>query len=889
MNRILSHVARHLRTPLALACSTMCGVAAYAQPADTSKVEVTGTRILRTDAETALPVTVLNAEAIKATGQTTVAEVLRTLSFNTQGSSTPSNASTGQGVTDINLRGLGFGRTLVLVNGRRTPVDSAFFGFSVSTQFIPIGAVERIEVLRDGASAIYGSDAIGGVVNVILKERYDGITGTVQYSDPSGPGGTNQVYSITGGMTTERFSAVLAAEKRKIDPVRRADRAPMAPDPSLGFGHVSNSYPPTYRVTDYFGNGSNVAGPLTAGANCNPALVRTTPGLTLTNGSQTATTGAQTECRNPTAAKTDFGPAFDVDSVYAGGRLNLGNALSLFAEAMWVDQTSTGRSAAVAGTTTLAATNPTNPTFAATPTNLVAGVTAPRAVSAQFALPDAYGRALVMDTKIEHLALGGNWAHAAGELSFYIQNTEQTTDSAYQNAYSTAAFNSAVAAGTLNLFDTRNPVAFEPFLRTQTRLTASRLKAANLNWSSQIPGVALPGGPIRYGIGVDWRQESLSENCDPASGVTGGFCFARPTQERTVDAAYVEVVFPILKELELNYAGRQDSYDKPDIAKFTNRLTVRYQPLQQVTLRGSYAEGIRAPNLFEMNSSSGTANVAIIDRKRCNAAGGAAGNPACQTVTIVQTLKGGPDLRPEESKSSAIGLVWAPSKQFNASIDYYKVRVDNQILNISSQTVADLEALGLDLAPYSVSLTRDASGTITAITSGSANAPGFKTSGIDIEANCSIELGASGRIRSRFVATRVLDFKRPAAPGAVVYDAAGFINQPKTLFNWSNKWSLGSWSADLRWNYVGGFDARTPEQVFVSRVADQGRIGAYQTFDVSVTYQAPWKGRFTAGARNITDKQPTINRFAYGDNGFAQALADLNGRVWMLSYSQDFR
>ena len=842
-------------------------------------IQVTGTRVTRADAETALPVTIYTKEDIKATGQATIAEVLRTLTFNTQGSSTPVVASTAQGVTDINLRGLGFGRTLVLINGRRVPTDSNFFGFSVSTEFIPLGAIERIEVLRDGASSIYGSDALGGVVNIILSDRYDGVSGYLAYTDPTGAGGNTQIYGVTGGFTGNRASGVVAVEHRRIDAVRKADRDILRSDFSnLGFGFLSNSFPPTYRVTDLLGNGSNIAGPLTAASGCDPALVRTT--------------GAQTECRNPVADKTDFGPKFDVNSIYGSGRWALTNELSVFLEGMYVRQDSTGRSSPVTTSLTLTAANPNNPTRTASTANPVAGATGPRDVSVLFALPDEYERTLESESTYRNVVVGAEWKPAAGDLSFYYQDTKQYADNAYRNALNGGALRAAVAAGTANPFDTANPGSFATYVTTGTRYTESKLQAANLNWTSKVPFFELPGGAIRYGIGYDWRKESLLETCDALTGafaLSGAFCFGRPLAERKINAFYTEGVFPILSGLEFDYAGRRDDYSVPDFKKGSNRFALRYQPVKAVTLRGSYSEGVRAPNLFEISSASGLVTSTIIDSTHCAAAGGNPQSPACQPIAVQQTIKGGPDLRPEESKSKSFGVVWAPSREFNLSVDYYHVKVDDQILNIGSQTVVDLEAQGLNLASYSVSVTRDASGNITAITSGSANVPGFQTSGIDTEANFGFDLGDKGRVRSRFVFTWVKEFKRPAAPGAPIFDAVGFAGQPEKLFNWSNNWRRGVWSADLRWNYVGGYDARSPEQANVLNLADQGRIGSYQTFDLSVTYETPWKGSISVGARNITDRKPTVNRFAYGDTGFNTALADINGRVLTVFYTQRFK
>lgn len=878
-DRIVTAAAR-----LGAALAALVPAVVQAQPAAAPKetVQVTGSRLDRVEAETALPLTIITREDIQATGQTTVAEVLRTISFNTQGSSVPITGSTGQGVTDVNLRGLGFGRTLVLINGRRIPVDSAFFGFAASTMFVPIGAVERIEILREGASSVYGSDALGGVVNIILRKEFKGLEGFIEYSDPAEAGGSNQVYALTGGHSWSRGGVVMSLEHRKMERISRADRDYVRSEADLGFNYLSNSFPPTYRVTDLLGTGTNVLGPFET-AGCPAALVRTT---------QTATGVPQRECRNPVGNKTDLVPEFEVDSIYVSGRFDLGRDFGLFGELLYSRQDSAGRSNPVTLTRAMTAANPNNPTRGATPANPVAGATGPRPISVLFALPDEYTRTLTSESTYRSVVAGIDWKPALGDLTVYYQNAKQDADNVYANALRTATFNAAFDSGALNPFALGNPDRFAPYIATGTRFTESKLEAAAVSWTSTVPGLRLPGGNLGYGAGVEWRKESLIETCDALTAVfalNGAFCFQRPLAERTVKAYFVEAAAPVLKGLELGYAGRHDDYSLPDFGRTTHRFSVRYQPVSSLVLRASHSEGVRAPNLFEISSASGTATTTVIDTRRCAQAGGNPSNPACQPVSITQTIRGGPTLRPEESTSPSIGFVWSPTRNFSISVDRYRVEVDDQIANLSNQAVVNLEAQGLDLNTYGVSVTRDAGGLITAVTSGSTNVPGFRTSGYDAEAIFSFDLGAGGRIKSRAVLTWIKEFIRAPAPGAPQRDAVGYVGQPERLLNWTTHWALKRWSADVRLNYISGYDARTPEQALALNVADQGRIGAYTTWDVFVGYELPWNAKLSAGFRNAGDRKPDLNRFAYGDNGFNRALYDVEGRVLVVSYTQRFK
>ncbi|MFN5723814.1 MAG: TonB-dependent receptor plug domain-containing protein, partial [Betaproteobacteria bacterium] len=201
------------KTPLAAAVALTLGTAGYmpvasaqqnttAQASD-QRIELTGSRLRRTETEGALPVTVIDRAAIEATGQTSVAELMREVTFASFGNNKPQSGSSAQALSDVDLRGLGSNRTLVLVDGRRVS-KAPFSGSSQDLNAVPLAAVERIEILSDGASAVYGSDAIGGVVNIITRKNFNGVQ--VNY----GEGNPN----IVGGDTKE-FSALWGASSTK--------------------------------------------------------------------------------------------------------------------------------------------------------------------------------------------------------------------------------------------------------------------------------------------------------------------------------------------------------------------------------------------------------------------------------------------------------------------------------------------------------------------------------------------------------------------------------------------------------------------------------------------------------------------------------------------------
>ena len=228
---------------------------------------MTGTNIPRVQAETALPVQVITRESLEREGIQTAAQFIDRLAVNsTTGGIQISGAegNVGAGVSQASLRGLGYQRTLVLLNGRRTAVSASLSPGAVDLNTIPLAAIERIEVLTDGASAIYGSDAIAGVINFILRKDYQGAEATAYYSSPEHTGGWKQQYSASAGfgdLAQQKFNVLVTADYQKLGAVRATDR-PLS----------SSAFRPDIGVDKTVGN-SIPANVVTPAGTRNPAVV----------------------------------------------------------------------------------------------------------------------------------------------------------------------------------------------------------------------------------------------------------------------------------------------------------------------------------------------------------------------------------------------------------------------------------------------------------------------------------------------------------------------------------------------------------------------------------------------------------------------------------------
>lgn len=866
-----------------------------AEEKETAEVVVTGSRIGRATDDSSLPVTRLTAEDIALTGEARVAEVISRLPYNSQGPaliSSGSGGSTAQGSQDVNLRGLGYGRTLTLLNGRRLPPDGAAFAFSTNLNFIPMAAVDRIEVLRSGGSPVYGSDALGGVVNIVLKEDFQGGVVGVQYGDNLGVDANELTINGTFGAASENGSILVSLEKRRIDPVRTAELDAVMPDATvLGAGFISNGFPTTFMIRDIFGDGTNILSPNIASASCAANRVRSTAGVTRVNPNTSATiVYANTlECRQDAETATDFTAGSDLQSMFTRARYRVAENFSVFADVLLADFDTSSKVTPVGlSGLTMAANNPNNPTFAATPGSPRYGVTGPRVVT--FGLTAPRMTTIRIDTRQLLVAGGFEWNGARGNLAGYYHWAESESEQRTLNTFSTSAVQAAINGGTLNPFGPPESAlaAFNSASGVFLRMPTGQVKTANLSWSSTLP-VMLPGGPMRYSLGAEKRRESYvetGEGSGAAQGFSGAF-FLPANNRRDVDSMFAEILVPLSEAVELNWASRWDSYDLPDFSELSHRLAARWRVSPAVTLRASLTQGIAAPNLYFVGSGSAQLTTSVIDTRRCRQANNNPNDPRCQPTPVLQTLRGGGDVGPETADNYTAGIIWNASEALTLALDLWRVEVDDQVANLANQTVVNLEADGVNLADYSVSLERDSSGAIISLTSGAANIPGFKTDGVDIEARWRHRFGDRGRFNSSALLTWVNSFERPISPGSPVLDAVGYLNTPEWKASWTNSLTVGSVMGAVLLSYVDGFQGRTPESAFAN-VASPRSIDSFMTVDASVTWSTPWKSQLYIGMRNVFDEQPTVNRVIYGANSFDVANSSILGRMLVMRLTHDF-
>ena len=662
------------------------------------KVIVTGSNIKRIDGETASPVTILRREDIKATGANTVRQVLDTLtSFDTgtlrdDGSST----SFARGASGASMRGLGKGATLVLVNGRRVSNYAFADGGKdvfVNLDAIPADVIDRVEVLKDGASAIYGSDAMSGVINIITRDTFKGLrlSGSVERPQNVRFGGQDTVGVIGGLGDLERDGYNVYAN---LEGYKR--RGYMQSE-------IIGAYAPWHRqyVNPSFGDPSLLSFPGNlneAKSALNPTAIRQAVA-----GCPAARINSGGLCTSDLTGLTQSSDAAERLNFFSQARFKLSNELRGFAEVAysrtrtdyrslpystsagsptnWFDgNTKTSQSAAKPK---LAVGNPANP------------FSFPVGIDYRFmdnvdmwVSPSVANQYRVMAGLDGVFARGWEWQVALGRVGGDAKSRDHGAER--------TAMPAAVQSGEYKIGGPNSPELLArmfPVIGTDAKLSQDWI-------DGKISGdlMALPGGQLSFAVGGEVRRESMyvksTENVVQAQIIGRGSLFI--DGKRNLSAAFMELNAPVTKKLELNGAVRLDKADGFD-AHVSPKLGVKYVAMPQLLFRGTLAGGFRAPNIPETLGKVGLTGFfnSTLDPKRCDTATAirdilktgntndkndatTAYNSGCLT-SIPAMISSSKTLKPETSKSTTLGFVLEPTKHINVAVDYFKIERNNEI------------------------------------------------------------------------------------------------------------------------------------------------------------------------------------------------------------------
>jgi len=842
------------------------------------RVVVTGSHIAQTEIEGPLPVQVITREEIERSGVTTVEQLLERVPANVN----PFNIArtigngTSPGLSSANLRGLGGGSTLVLLNGRRLG-NYAFDGASVDLNSIPFSAIERVEVLKDGASAIYGTDAIAGVINFILRKDYRGIEVAGSLTATEHGGGNEGQIALTGGIgdpARDGYNVFASFTYQKQQALRAVDRefSRTGYRPLEGIDNLS---PFAFPSNIFDRPRSRILNP-TAADGCQPPTAiptRFQPSNALA-------------CGYDAASAIDLLPEVERWNALLRGTWRLSAEIDLFAEAL------VGRNRFESAI----APNPILPASAFGQLRYpAAGPYYPKDYAAQnglsgdllmsFRATELGPRTNSTTSDMQRYVIGAE-GHAAGwDFNVAAVYNGNTQDNSYGGSYVyQSRIIPAMATGLINPWGPSGPdgnalLASTAYSGTPQSATGTT-SLVNAHASREIAN--LPAGPLALAIGAEVRRERLSYDWDPevlAGNTPLGDQLKAISGSRSVTSLFAELAVPVLRGLDAQLAMRFDDYS--DFGSTTNpKLALRWQPLPSFLMRSSWGKGFRAPPLYTLNEPSASVGVQVVeDPVRCPVTGLV--DDCFGFATIYSG--GNPNLQPETSTQWNVGTVWEPQRGLSFGVDYWSIEQKGIIEPLFVETVLAYHqqfASRIIRGPADPG-TPGLPGPIVAIDISPINLGTTKTSGIDAFFSWLAPAHEWGQLKLGLQGTYVLQFETQV--DGVTYvsrlaDATYGDAVPRWRSTLTLDWNRGAWGATLAQVYSSGYDEPLRPPAEGAR-----RVGSTSTWDLQGRYTGFAGWNLALGVRNLFDADPPFsvqsNAFQTGFN--PQAASPL-GRAFYL-------
>jgi iron complex outermembrane recepter protein len=902
----------------------LVSVPALAQE-DTQRVEVTGSAIKRIEAETALPVQVLKRQDIERTGATSTVDLLQRLAV-VQGS-TQESASVGGasfGFTGVSIHGLTENRTLVLLNGHRLTQfggqELTGFAAAFDLNSIPFSAIERVEVLTDGASALYGSDAIAGVVNFITRRDLTSGDVTIGYSAPS-DGAKEKRISATkgfGSLSEDGYNVMVTLAHDDRTKLKSIDR---------NFASTGERFftkdGKRYRIQQFSprtipGNATNDNGDL-----INPYLIAN--GECAPN-SFRVIEGASDYCGFDFVSTLEIFPERKRDSAMVTGNLALGQDHQLYADLLWSRAKQVARIAPVPGDLLIAAGTPLHDTYLA-PLGITTDSTVP------YRLFDLGPRTNDDKASFYDVALGGKGTIGSWDYDAGYTRSRSKVEGNIAGYPGALALNRVIASGLLNPFvlpgqqsDAANQAIAAANFKGYWDGGISTLDTLAVKASSAI--AKLPAGSLQLAVGANFNKEKFEkkpslfaqglladpvtgELCDPANPDTCdqrfGDAAATPvySAQRKSWGVFGELLIPALKELEFSTSVRYDHYDDFG-SSTTGKASFRYRPISTLLVRGSVGSGFRAPSVPQVkagpqNFGVTSNNYLCTDALRAQAERLGA---ECREGNVQYDViaAGNPILKPEKSRQATIGLLFEPMPELSVGADLWFVKVSDSFGQLGEATVF----ANPGTYPGAWTSARDLSSgrTFLALNNGNLNLGNEYHSGIDFDVSSRAKTPI-GSLNTTLRATYTLRDKRQLLIDGPYYNAIGNIGPLDVVtFSWRGQLATtldtGNWAHSLAFNFQSGYkDALTTAEVLddagnVTGTEDiQLDVGRYYTFDWQSMWRVNKSFDITLGVLNIFNRVPPfaisgsgINRgqqFGYDDRYF-----DPRGRTWYANLSVKF-
>lgn len=860
-------------------------------------VVVTGT-LLRSSGDLASPVVMLDRNALDQRGFGTVAEALVALPQNYAGTSTPvtqaalSDAGTSNNVfaTGVNLRGLGPASTLVLVNGRRLAGTGSRAEFA-DISALPSAAVQRVDVLLDGASALYGADAVAGVVNVIMRPSFDGQETRGRFSAAQG-GAEDLQFSHLAGRSWSSGSAYMAYEHQRVNALSASDRAYTADGDSRPFGGTDHrgfySAPGnilTFSPTASAYEASYAIRPNSSGMAQGPAdFVAGTANL------QSSLFGVE------------LLPTLERHSIYGRMSQSLGDRLEVTADLRYSHRSTEIATAAASGIFTVTQANPwfVSPVGA---TSHTVGYSFVRDLGPSRSYADSESLGVTVGARYD--------LSAAWSVEAYVADAVERADFGLTNRVNSRFLSEALGNipddpatpyraavdGYFNLFGngSANSRAVLDFVGSGYGAVHNRSRARSANLLAQGPALQLPGGDLSVAFGLQIRTETFETRGETFLTAALPRLMSSPKRERTIRAIFAEARIPLVgpenrrsgfHSLDLSVAGRFEEYD--DFGSTTNpKIGVVWSPREDLGFRASWGTSFRAGALPQLFDQTGVSQSFL--------------NRTDGTQALILMVYGGnEDLRPETSETFTAGFDYQPAGGIGLSVNYFNTNFEDRIAQPVNANFAGA-LIDPTLRPFVTFVDPASNPADRALIESYADVPGYSTlfptnsyravvdtrwvntgsvgvSGVDVSARKEWAIG-TGLLAVDTSASWILEYESRATPAAPVADVAGLIGYPVRLRARSGlTWSHGRTQLAAYWNYVDAYEDRFGAEIEAWNTID-ARLGW------SLDPNAEHGLNVHLSVQNLFDEDPPFYDAPTG-LGFDPGQASLVGRTVSLQLTR---
>lgn len=878
--------------------SILCTIPHLAFAADSAKAEeveriqVTGSRIKRVDTVGAVPVNIIDASFIEKAGFSTVAEVLQFSTFNAEGSNGNSANNTWSSQQTVEIRGQSVFHTLILIDGQRMAKSPILDGGASSINDLPLAAVERIEILTDGASAVYGSDAIAGVVNIILKKEFDGVEVKVNAERAEINAGDRNTFSFVTGTTTDKSSSLFIYEHDERDAIGYADidyaKARVINNgPNDNPNDISNIWgysnggrvitrenfdfdsPQVDNKCDSFGP-AFAAGPFSDEDYPNDVI-----------------------CRFDYTQQAGIRPAQNRDNILASYKYQLFDEVELNARAYWARMNTIDISAPASSSFAFGKDLPEMGNLTAVSAN----------DKINYRFTDFGPRTADTNNSIQDISIGLVGAMDMFDWDFNYSFNRYTSRVFGTNYLNTGNITDVVGTynaetGQVDGWDPRDATSKAPESLKANFDRHLEMKQQGVNGGVGFELTELDGGNIGVYVGASYREEYLEnflDNQADIGNVAGGSGGSAGSSERDIFAAFAEAHFPIFEELTLNLAARYDDYsDFGDT--FNPQVSVRYAPLEDLVLRASWGTGFRAPTLVDINQESAIGFENVIDYVQCLERGYIPGGSTenCTTQNVPVDTSGNTELTPEESVTWNIGAAYNVTDDFYAKVDYWNISLVDIIGAFDADDVVFQQARlahegsSLDVGDVfpGIGLTHNGRGQLASVNSKNINLGESDRRGMDVEFGykAETEYGDFSSVINWAHTFEYTESQIDRLTGNLVEgrNLAGRVERPDDIVNLSLSWVYNNHTLST---FTSFYDAQ-------QNVSDDGEIGnelpSWSSTNLTYRLELDWSAAISFKVLNAFDRQVPMRSFQNDIKRTAYRLYPLRGRAFSVSYTHSF-